>query len=275
LAVGNLHIGQITQAYRLANKAKRSIDIAIANSVLQMNNMREMLGERDIDALIDHIEENYPQFISATDREIDDFDENLLDFSKLQRLYQTKEQTKVTPQFTLDSLKKEVVYATFNGLTRINDELIYFDKLTGDVLIHVQGYFSSLIGDQSLLNRRLAEKIMNNEPQDLVDEKRYLLIDRLQLSEFLNAFKAQSNGKKPFHTFPDLFAKEIFKEFSFGREMTINDLAFSSHIQQKFHELFQKHNTGNHLKDDYTRIFENTCKSLALKWIRQNVFNNR
>jgi len=276
LALGNLHIGQIEQSFRIAQKAKRSIDTAIASSMFSMNNMRQMLGEESIDALINHIDEKFPQLVSFTDIDDDDFDENELDFSLVSILYKKENKPEVKPQFSFDTLREEVIFATFSGQVRTNDELVYFDKLKGDVLSHVQGYFSSLIGDQSILNRRLANRITNNEPTDFVDEDRYILIDRLLLTEFLSEFKIQTNYKEPFHSFVDYFSIEVLKDFTFNEDLKIEDLACSNHIQQKFHELFSKKNTDKIqvLRNDYTAIFENTCKSLALNWIKKNVFSN-
>ena len=276
LALGNLHIGQIAQSYRIAHKAKRSIDTAIEHSMFSMNNMRQMLGEDNIDGLINHIEDSYSQLVANTDTDDDDFDENELDFSLISQLYQTEDRPEVKPRFSLDTLREDVIFATFSGQGRTNDELVYFDKLNGDVLSHVQVYFSSLIGDQSILNRRLANRITNGEATDFVDEDRYILIDRLLLTEFLIEFKKQTNGKDPFNSFVDYFSVEVLKDFTYNEDLKIEDLACSSHIQQKFHELFsQKHSDRIQLlRNEYTTIFENTCKALALNWIEQNVLKS-
>lgn len=276
LALGNLHIGQIAQSYRIAHKAKRSIDTAIEHSMFSMNNMRQMLGEENIDGLIQHIEDSYPQLISMIDTDDDDFDENDLDFSLVSRIYKTVDKPEVKPQFSIETLREEVLYATFSGQSRTNDELVYFDKVKGDVLSHVQGYFSSLIGDQSVLNRQLANRIMNSEPTDFVDEDRYVLIDRLLLTEFLDEFKKQTNGKEPFHSYVDYFSTEVLKDFTYNKDIKIDDLACSNHIQQKFHELFSKKHQNNiqALRSDYTTIFEGTCKTIAKNWIKNNVLKN-
>lgn len=276
LALGNLYIGQIAQSYRIAHKAKRSIDTAIEHSLVSMNNMRQMLGEDNIDGLISHIEDSYSQLVANTNTDDDDFDENELDFSLVSQFYQTADKPEVKPQFTLDSLSKDVIFATFSGQGRTNDELVYFDKLKGDVLSHVQGYFSSLIGDQSILNRRLANRITNNEPTDFVDEDRYILIDRLLLTEFLSEFKKQTNSKDPFYSFVDYFSVEVLKDFTYNEDLKIEDLTCSNHIQQEFHELFSKKHSDRiqQLRNDYTTIFEKTCKAIALNWIRQNVFKS-
>lgn len=275
LALGNYLIGNIEQSYKIAHKAKRSIDVAINNSMFSMDNMRQMLGEGDIDALINHIDEKFPQAVLFTDTDDDDFDENELDFALVNQLYETTEKEEVKPQFSIDSLDEEVLMATFFGLSRTNDELVYFDKLKGDVLSYVQGYFSSHIGDQSIANRRLANRITNSEPTDFVDEDRYVLIDRLKLSEFLEEYKIQTKGKEPFSSFVEYFSVEVLKDFTYDDDLTIDDLANSNHIQEKFHELFgQKYqNRISELRDDYSRIFQNTTKALAINWIKQNVPN--
>lgn len=275
LALGNYYIGQIEQSYRIAHKAKRSIDTAIENSMFSMNNMRQMLGENDIDALIQHIDEKFPQVAFQIDTDDDDFDENDLDFSRLNQIYPTVDEQEIEPEFSIDDLDDEVLAATYFGLSRTNDELVYFDKLKGDVLSHVQGYFSSHIGDQSIANRRLANRITNGEPTDFVDEERYILINRLKLSDFLNEYKKQSNGKEPFNSFVDYFSEEILKEFSYDNDLTIDDLANSNHIQEKFHEIFSKKYQDRvlELREDYSDIYQETQQALALKWIKAKVYN--
>ncbi|KAA6341081.1 hypothetical protein EZS27_011090 [termite gut metagenome] len=74
-------------------------------------------------------------------------------------------------------MREDVLMATFIGLSRTNDELVYFDKLRGDVLIHVQGYFSSLLGDQSIEDRKLTNRIMSREQNDFVDRGK-ICVDR-------------------------------------------------------------------------------------------------
>lgn len=275
LALGNYYIGQIEQSYRIAHKAKRSIDTAIENSIISMNNMRQMLGENDIDALIQHIEEKFPQIVFQIDADDDDFDENDLDFSRLNQIYPTVDAEEIEPEFSIEDLDDEVLAATYFGLSRTNDELVYFDKLKGDVLSYVQGYFSSLLGDQSVANRRLANRITNGEPTDFVDEERYILIDRLKLTDFLNEYKKQSNGKEPFNSFVDYFSEEILKEFTYDEDLTIDDLANSNHIQKKFHKMFSEkyQNRVLELREDYSEIYQKTQQSLALKWIKDKVFN--
>lgn len=275
LALGNYVIGQIEQSYRIAYKAKRSIDTAIENSMISMNNMRQMLGENDIDALIQHIDEKFPQVVFQIDTDDDDFDDNKLDFSRLNQIYPTVDEEEIEPEFSIDDLDDDILAATFFGLSRTNDELVYFDKLKGDVLSYVQGYFSSHIGDQSVANRRLANRITNGEPTDFVDEERYILIDRLKLTDFLNEYKKQSRGKEPFNSFVDYFSVEVLNDFTYDKDITIEDLANSTHIQEKFHEMFSKKYQDRvlELRNDYSNIYQETQQALALKWIKGKVFN--
>lgn len=172
-------------------------------------------------------------------------------------------------------ITEEVLMATFSGMGRTNDELVYFDKQNYDVLSYVSGYFSSLLGDQSQANRTLANRITSGAPTDFVDENRHILIDRLLLSNFLSEYRIQSNNREPFSSFPKLFEEEVLKDFSYDNDITINDLTFSNHIQKKFHKVFSEHyqTRVNELRDNYTTIFENTCNSIANKWINENITN--
>lgn len=274
LALGNLMIGNVEQSFKVAHKAKRSIDTVIRNSKISLNNMRQAFSEDGIDSLINHISQKYPEFVLFTDTEDDDFDVNELDFSHVSKLYQSIEKQEVKPQFSINSLDEEVIKATFMGLTRTNEQLIYFDKFKGDVLSYLQGYFSSHIGDQSVANRRLANRITNNEMYDLADEDRYILIDHLRLTEFLNEYKIQTKRKEPFSSFVDYFSEEVIKDLH-DKDLTIDNLFVSSYIQEKFHEIFDKKYQDRvlELRDDYTNIFESTCKSVAINWIKNKILN--
>ncbi len=273
LALGNLMIGNIEQSYKIVHKAKRNIDKAIENSIISTNNMRQMLGEGDIDTLINHIEENYKEVVLFTDTENIDFDENDLNFSIATKVYPTREKQNIIPQFSIDSLNDEVIMATFFALSRTNDGLVYFDKLKGDVLNHVEGYFSSCTGDLSIGNRQLFNRIINGEPKDFVDEDRYLLISRLRLTDFLKEYKKQTKGIEPFSSFVDYFSVEVLKDFIYDNDLTIGDLANNNAMHEKFHDLFSHkyQNRFLELTNDYTNIFKNTCKSLAMNWLKENI----
>ena len=277
LALGNFTIGNIEYSYKIAHKAIRSIGPAIGNSVFSMNNMRQVLGEDNINALIELIGQDYPQLVEFTDTEDDKFSENELDFTMLDSTYGTTEGRSVKPQFSLNSLSVELLMAVFTGLSRTNDQLIYFDKLKCDVLRYGDGYFSSYLGDQSIENRNLYNKIVNSEPTDFIDEDRHILIDRLRLIDFLAEYQNHSKGKEPFSSFAKDFASEVLKEFTHNQTLKVDGLANSEHIQKRFHELFnlKYHSQASVLKNDYQLIFTNTIKSLSTKWIKEKVFETR
>ncbi|WP_166386814.1 hypothetical protein [Polaribacter sp. 11A2H] len=275
LALGNYLAGNTVMAYRLANKAKRSLEPAVSNSMFKMDNMRKMLGEDNINGLINYIETNFSEFILFTDSNNDDFDENELDLSNVDSIYPSPAViTDYSPKFTLNKITDEMLGATFAGLSRNQDSLIYFDKVKGDILTYVEGYFSSLLGNQTNSNTKLVSRISSNDPTDFVDEDRYLLIDRIFLKDFLEEYQIQSEEEEPFYSFLDLFKKEILEEYSHYKDITIDNILFSYHIQQKFHELFSKHHNSkeNELKETYSILFDNTCNEMSLKWIKKHVF---
>lgn len=275
LALANYLSGNFIFSYKIAHKARRSIDISISNSLFKMDNMRNLLGEEDIDNLVSHIKDQFSEFLTFIDIISDDFNENELDFSSINSIYPSIEvENNYSPTFKVDEIKNELLFATFAGMTRNQDTLIYFDKVEGDVLSYVQGYFSSLIGDQSKLNRELAEKIINGEPQDFINESRYIVIDRINLKEFLKEFQIQSENTEPFYSFVHFFEKVILKEFDSYDDITVNDLTFSDVIQKKFHENFsiKYQMQKNELKESYNTIFKNTCNELSLNWILNTIF---
>ncbi|WP_027137214.1 hypothetical protein [Gaetbulibacter saemankumensis] len=275
LALGNYLAGNTVMAYKLASRASRSLEPAIRNSTIRMDNMSKMLGEDDINYLINYIETNFSELILFTDANDDNFDENELDLSNVNSIYPTSVKSNdYSPKFTLEKITDEMLYATFAGLSRNSDEMVYFDRVKGDVVTYVQGYFSSLLGDQTISNKKLASRISNSDPTDFVDEDRYLLIDQLFLKDFLVEYKEQTEDEEPFLSFPVLYSEEILKEFSYNEDITIHDLYFNNHMQQKFHEIFSKHyaSRANELKETYSILFENTCNEIALQWIQKNVF---
>lgn len=169
------------------------------------------------------------------------------------------------------NINEEVTNAIYLGLGRTEEELVYFDKSKGDVLSYNEGYFSSFIGDQSIENKRLLNKIINREPKDFVDTKRYLLIDRLFLIEFLKEFKFQAKSKEPYTTFVEYFSVVILKEFN--NNVKIEHLYKSEFIEQKFHTLFEEKylNQISDLITEYSSIYNETYKSLVLKWANNNI----
>lgn len=77
LALSFLSIGQIEISYKFAHKAKLRIDTVIENSSLTMNNMRDNIGEREINVIIAYIEEEYAEIKNRVNI-FDDIDENKL-----------------------------------------------------------------------------------------------------------------------------------------------------------------------------------------------------
>lgn len=275
LALGNYLAGNTILAYKLVCKAKRSIEPAIENSFIRMDNMSKILGADDIDYLINYIETNFYHLIINTDSNDDNFDENEFDFSKINSLYPAAAMSiDYSPKFTPTQITNDMLGATFAGLSRNRDSMVYFDKVNGDVVMYVEGYFSSMLGDQITSNKKLASRISNSDPIDFIDEYRYFLIDQLLLKDFLAEYKEQTEMEEPFFSFPVIYSEEVLEEFSYHEDISINDLYFNNHLQQKFHEIFSKHYKSRavELRESYSMLFENTCNELALQWIMKHVF---
>lgn len=273
LALGNFLIGNYDLSYKIAHKAKRCINTAIQNSWLLTNDMRQMLGEEDIDNLINKIEDDFPIVALFTNKDDENFDENEMDFSKVHNLCQlTDEKKDIQPNYS--NLSEDTIMAVFiEGQSRMKNELVYFDKLEGDVLGHVNGFFVSLTGNQDIEGNQFLNRIENNSQVDFIDEERYFLIDCLPLTEFLKEYKEQTKGNEPFLSFANYFLEEILKEFN--NNGTADNIGMNYKIQERFHALFGKKHQNNFekLKEEYSSIFNNTCTSLAKQWLLKNVFN--
>jgi hypothetical protein len=274
LAYGNFFLGNIEQMYKIVNKAKKAITISRENCHIHIPIWP---GEDKINELIEYANKNFSDLIEHINIDDDDFNENEIDFSNLKKLYPIETTEELKSQFTIDSIDEEILIATFTGLSRNDDQLIYFDKLKGDVLSNTQGYFSSLLGDQDQLGKILVEKIINNTPVDYIDENRYILIDRLPLIDFLEEYKAQTKNNIIFKSYVDYFSLEILKEINWNGIITLNDLACNFDIQENFKDIFIEKHKDNFsvLKEDYTKFFENTCLALSMKWINCNIFKNK
>ncbi|GAB2942364.1 hypothetical protein GCM10027048_03670 [Hymenobacter coalescens] len=273
LAYGNLVIGNIEQSFKIAHKAKRSINQSIQNSVFSSPSLAKMLGEDNIDSLIEYISANFFEHIFFINNEDDYFNENEIDFSNIHKLYPNGD---VLEQKFINKSKltDDIIFSTFIGQCRTNDQLIYFDKVKGDVVSYIDGYFSSHCGDQSIENRKLADKITNNAPTDFIDEQRHILIDRLLLSDFLSEYESQTRGLIPFDTLAKDFSLFIMAEFKAQGIKSTSELAFSPYMHEKFHNFFgsKYKEQANNLRDVYTKIFEDTCKRVAENWIDKNIF---
>lgn len=275
LAYGNLAIGNVEQSFKIAHKAKRAINQSTQNSMFNSPSLAKMLGEDNIDSLIEYISANFFEHIFFTDTTEDDFNENETDFSNIYKLYPNTDNSE-QKSITESELTDDIIFSTFIGQCRTNDQLIYFDKVKGDVVSYIDGYFSSHCGDQSIENRKLADKITNNAPTDFIDQQRHILIDRLLLSDFLTEYESQTRGLIPFDTLAKDFSLFIINEFKEQGIKSTNELAFSPYMHEKFHNFFGiKHKEqANNLRDIYTKIFEDTCKRVAENWINRNVLKS-
>ncbi len=275
LALVNYQIGNVALSYKITQKAKRNVDLVIKNNPFLRERMKDSSFEEELDGLINYIKESYPQIIMFIDEDDDNFNENTSNFSHVSQYLQSKEMEKVVPSYSFDSLTDEVMIATFTGLCRNDDELVFFDKLKGDVLMQVQGYLCSMTEDTAVSDRKFYERLKRREPADFIDKNRYILIDRLPLVDFLDEYRRQSRGREPFTSFTHFFAKEIMKEFSYNHDITVHDLVFSSYIQDKFHKTFSA-NYGyrfQELKNQYVSIFESTVDSLVESWLKRVIFD--
>lgn len=275
LAYGNYVIANVSTAYKIAIKAEKSLEPAMKNSIFSMNNMRGQIGGDLIDELIDYIENRHP-FISSLVDPDSDIDENILDFTKLDELIgEPVEEKRSISLFERENITDDMLYAIFATLTANDDQRFYFDLEKGDVVSHTEGYFASLLDDQKTSNQDLARRIINNDLVDLVDEEKHIEIGRIQLVDFFKEFKILVEGFE----FLEKFSKELENKliFKFNLDKSkIGKVSFHRVVQDDIHAIFLEEftNLDKNLKDTYSLLFENTCKSLALKWMEKNVLKN-
>jgi len=178
--------------------------------------------------------------------------------------------------FTINDLDESVFFNVLVGMMRDWDEYIYFDKLTGDVLHHVQGYFvvmnKNIDGSQ---NRILKNRIETFDERDFVDEDRHVLIDKLMLPAFLSEWKFISQGEEPFSSLPDFFVEDFNqKEHIEGR------LADTFHLNdftvREFCKFFlNRHGHSLELKEKFPKIMDSCNISLGRKWVLRNIFKTQ
>lgn len=273
VAYGYFILGDLEMAYKVAWKAKRAIPLARQNSFISMS---VWPGENNINEIIAFIEERHPDISERIDVDDIDFDENNIDFEYLYSIYGAPAENKITPEFNRSNLTKELLSATFGGMSANDEHEIYFDKLKGDVLQLVEGYLTSTLGDQSAGNRRLVERITNGEPPDYIDENRYIQLHSVDLKTFLEEYRLQSMGKEPFYSFTFQFAEEMIEKISEYEELEEAGISFNFFMTKEFGNSFTEKYPDRvaTLGADYSRIFENTCNSLARKWIEKEIFNS-
>lgn len=159
----------------------------------------------------------------------------------------------------------------FSGLQRKEDEKVYFDTDSNDIVQHVQGYFSSLVTeDQKSENRMLFDRITNRQPTDSIIEGKHKLIPRLSLKEFLKEFVVQSNSDESVIQFVESFKEDVINELGMGVIFNdLNSVTFSSEVAQFFfNKLGQQHHNLKLNVEEIKLIIEKTIFSISLKYIK-------
>mgnify|MGYP003609566449 CR=1 FL=1 len=167
------------------------------------------------------------------------------------------------------NVKQELLDAVFAGLTRSDDDLVFFDKSNGDVFALVDGYFSSLKEDQSISNRHLMNKILNNSPKDKIEELKHFLINQITLMDFLQEYEKQTNSLEPFSSFSKKFPLLLSDKYN---GINTTNLKFNFNLINEFDQLFTSAFQDNisSLTKNYSIIFDNTCSCLAYKYLQKN-----
>ena len=165
-----------------------------------------------------------------------------------------------------DNYSDELLSAIFAGMCADKDDIVYFNTSSLDVLQYVNGYLNSMIGDLAQNKRLLAHKIMSDAPNDIIDDNKYIQLDGVSISTFLNEYKVKTKGKEPFFSFAEDFQKEVTKH-----NISLNS-KFDFYFSDLFTELFSdKYKNGvQELRQSYSDFFEGTCRTLALNWIKDN-----
>jgi len=86
LALSNFWIGNIVLSYQLAKKAEKSLDIAINNSSLNFDDMRNNLGEKQIIDLISNLKQQFPTLTNSISIEGVEFNPHEIDFTMLDQM---------------------------------------------------------------------------------------------------------------------------------------------------------------------------------------------
>lgn len=269
LAYGNLIIGNIERAYVLVNKAFKELDVSKKQSMLKMD---VWPGEDKITELLSLLNESYPNLQRFSNIKNEGFDENYLDFSNIPLLFESDNTVAYETYLKVDSISNDVLTMVFTAMLRYEEDLIYFDKIRGEPLAYVEGYFVSSSGDQTLNNRMLANKIMNNSPSDLVDEDRHILIPRLICSDFIDEFRTITSDEKTYYEFADTFTKEIIKSYKDSEVKTLKDLYLTNHTLDFFFNCFkEKFAKGDMvMMRDFDNMMAITSNTVAKRWI-QNI----
>lgn len=267
LAYGNLLIGNILSAYILIERAYNELDITKKSSVFMMDNWP---GEDKILELRALLNNKFPEYHDRIDVYADKFDENYLDFSKVNRLFPKDQNIQYEKHLNVDNISNETLMLIFTAMMRNEEDLIYFDKIIGEPTAYIEGYFVPSSGDHALNNRMLANKIMNNSPIDLVDEERHILIPKLICADFINEFKKHTDDQVELSDFADRVTEEIIDDFGDPEVTSLSELYLTQYILDLFFKSF--HEKIGHRSAEMMSILnskmEQTSNRIVKRWIR-------
>lgn len=267
LAYGNLLIGNILSAYILIERAYNELDITKKASVFIMDNWP---GEDKILELRALLNNEFPEYHNRIDIYADKFDENYLDFSKVNRLFSKDQNIQYEKHLNVDNISNETLMLIFTAMMRNEEDLIYFDKIIGEPTAYIEGYFVPSSGDHALNNRMLANKIMNNSPIDLVDEERHILIPKLICADFINEFRKHTDDHVELSDFADKVTEEIIDDFGDPEETSLSELYLTQYILDLFFKSF--HEKIGHKSAEMMSILnskmEKTSNGIVKRWIR-------
>ena len=170
-----------------------------------------------------------------------------------------------------NKLTNSVLDATFAaGMLRGSDGEVYFDKNQMDVLVLTRGYLSSVMGDQTIENRRLLYKIEEGADEDEIIEGIHELVPRLMLPDFIDEYKAHAHTE-PFSTFITSFSEYWKAKMSELRdeEVELDELFYTKNTQKAFIDKFGElyHHRYKELGESFGEIYLSTTREIAKNWI--------
>ncbi len=163
---------------------------------------------------------------------------------------------------------EKLIECIFSAMQRDSDAKIYYNKENNDVQQEVQGYLSShMADDQSIENRRLANRIMNFDTGDNVIKGIHYLVPRLTLRKFLTTFSECSSNYRELLEFTTEFENAILKEYS-EYVSSIDDLAFSEGVSGSFYRRLDKWYKETHFNVDKLKgALNNTITKIAVEYL--------
>jgi hypothetical protein len=167
---------------------------------------------------------------------------------------------------SLKDLDKSIFSNVVVGMQRDWDEYIYFDKLTGNILRHIEGYFmimnKNIDGSQ---NHILKERIKQFDEPDYIDESRHILIDKMGLINFLCEWEdIASKEHEPFAGIIDDFVEDFNKK----NYKKANKWNYNTFTYGKFTEFYViRFGADPNFKKTFLRITDICNICLGRKWI--------